>query len=112
MSVRAVPVSEVVASATANVSYLYIIHEDGDLDHCKIGRARHAEWRRAELQIGNRRPLVLAHVWRVPHRNGAVVLERAIHERLAGCLVRGEWFRVSPERAAAVAERVFLEFEI
>lgn len=107
-----VNLAELVKEASADIRYIYVIHEAGDLTHCKIGRARHPEWRRMDLQSGNRRRLVLAHVWRVNHRNAAAVFERAIHSKLAPALVEGEWFRISPEVAARVAEQTFLEFEI
>lgn len=110
--IEAIAISELASFASPDVRYIYVIHEAGDLTHCKIGRARHPEWRRVDLQSGNHRRLVLSHAWIVPSRNSAAVFERAIHSKLAAALVAGEWFRVAPEVAARVANQTFLEFEI
>lgn len=110
--VEAVPVTELIASASADVRYIYVIHEEDDPTRCKVGRARHPQWRREELQAGNRRRLVLAYVWRIQGSNNTGVFERAIHDRLAPHHVSGEWFRQTPDRIAHVAEQIFLEFEI
>lgn len=111
-NVEPIKLADLSAFANADVRYIYVLHEEGDLTHCKVGRARHPEWRRMELQSGNRRRLVISHVWRVSHRNSATVYETAIHAKLANVLVAGEWFRLPPDIAARAAEQTFLEFEI
>lgn len=98
-----------VGSASADVRYIYIIHEADDLEHCKVGRARHPEWRRMELQSGNRRRLLLHCAWSIQGRALTVRFEDSIHSRLWKRVTAGEWFNVSPEVAAEAARKVFRE---
>lgn len=60
----------------------------------KIGYAADPEKRLKELQVGNPFDLIL---YAKIETLFAVDVERFIHAMLAGCEVRGEWFRVEPE---------------
>ena len=76
-----------------DVRYLYAIAEFGEAHIVKIGRAAHPLWRMSELQIGNRRELVLVGAWSVARANAAA-LERCVHQYFSHRRVAGEWFNV------------------
>lgn len=63
----------------------------------KIGVARNAEARTAELQTGS--PLPLHLIWKT---RGGHSLERALHERFASYRIHGEWFDFGLENPAAI----------
>lgn len=63
----------------------------------KIGVAKDAEARIAELQIGS--PLPLHLIWKT---RGGRSLERELHERFAPYRIHGEWFDFGDENPAAV----------
>lgn len=63
----------------------------------KIGRARNAEQRLAELQTGN--PNALSIVATVA---GGVVAERNYHAKFAEHRLRGEWFAPHPDILAEI----------
>lgn len=104
---RIVPValSTIPNSQTADVRYLYVIGEAADEALNKIGKAANPVWRRAELQAGNSRKLVLRAAWEVNGRDLAHRFERGIHSILGQHWVFGEWFRVTVDDVdRAVAE--------
>lgn len=63
----------------------------------KIGVAKDAEARTAELQTGS--PLPLHLIWKT---RGGRSLERALHERFAPYRTHGEWFDFGDESPAAI----------
>lgn len=74
----------------------------------KIGRAFNLESRLLSLQIGHPEPLVVHYSFEVGGKEEAVIIEAACHKRLKKHHYRGEWFKLTPEKAereiAAVIE--------
>lgn len=96
---RPVKYGELPKFQSHRVRYLYAIAELDEPHIVKIGRAAHPLWRMTELQMGNRRDLVLLGAWEVDRAN-AVALERFVHEHFANRRVVGEWFNVRFEELA------------
>jgi hypothetical protein len=82
--------------------YLYAII---DTENCvvKIGRSVDPEGRCAQLQTGSASCLSVLHRVRVAE-DRAAILERRLHRELAHLRCRGEWFRISPERARGMLD--------
>ncbi len=95
------PVDVLAMERTANVRYLYIIHELGEYDWCKVGRAAHPIDRLSDMQCGNRRKLSLFAAWSMP--NGLDKrLEAQVHGLMCFKRGRGEWFNLSPNDAQSI----------
>lgn len=78
---------------------VYVVHEAEERGVCKVGIALSAAKRFSSLQVGTWRVLVLAHEERLGSEEYAHAVERIVHRALAPLHCRGEWFRVTPERA-------------
>ena len=80
--------------STGESGYIYVISEEGDSDfrkkYRKIGASGNVKARLQELQVGNARTLVVSYETRL--RANVLAAERAAHDRLEHCLVRGEWY--------------------
>lgn len=83
------------------LSYIYVIGPRGG-EAVKVGRAADVVARRTSLQIGHWQDLEILDTVTVPWR-AAKAAEALTHKRLGADAVRGEWFKVSPERAVSVA---------
>lgn len=84
--------------------YVYIIaHEEsgGAVGPVKVGVGADPQKRLKALQVGNPKPLVVAAVFGVPDREIALVLEDAFHKVMADDCILGEWFNLTPGKAAA-----------
>lgn len=79
----------------AEPGYVYCIGEERRSHAVKIGFARDAEFRIADLQTGNPRKLVLLGVLR-----GTTADERDLHARFIADNVLGEWFTPTEELLA------------
>ena len=82
--------------------YLYVIADDYD-DLCKVGYSEDPDRRVAELQVGNPHALRVVHRVRVDD-DRVRVLESKLHHELGPWRARGEWFRVTPRRAAGLLD--------
>lgn len=82
--------------------YLYVICDDYN-DLCKIGYSEDPDRRVAELNVGNPHQLRVAHRVRVDD-DRVRLLESKIHFELGPYRERGEWFRVTPHRAAGMLD--------
>lgn len=91
----------------AEISYLYVIGEEGVTDEVKVGRSDAPKRRRQELQTGRGKKLVVHGSWPVPAED-ADRLEKACHAALAKVRVKGEVFAISPDLASAFAEHIAL----
>lgn len=86
---------------TVRLSYLYVVGPRGG-DVVKIGRAQDVRSRLSGLQIGQWQEIEILETVSLPWR-AVKAAEALTHKRLATDRLRGEWFKVSPERAAGVA---------
>jgi Meiotically Up-regulated Gene 113 (MUG113) protein len=76
---------------------IYFIRDEGT-GFIKIGWARNAKVRMAELQIGNPRKLTLIGCFKSRHR-----WEARIHRHFSKNRIRGEWFEGTAELYATIA---------
>ncbi|NTG48602.1 GIY-YIG nuclease family protein [Agrobacterium rhizogenes] len=102
---RPIQMGELPNFQTHGIRYVYAIAEIGEENIIKIGRAAHHLWRISELQMGNRRDLVLLGAWEVARVNAAA-LERLVHNKFSHRRVAGEWFNVPIEELATFIARV------
>jgi hypothetical protein len=81
---------------------VYVIQAEG-LSRCKVGIAINPKKRLESLQFASpvRLILVAAFEARQPR-----VIEREVHQRLAGKRLWGEWFDMSPAEAIAIVQTV------
>lgn len=84
--------------------YVYVVHETGHAEVCKIGVALNAARRFSHLQVGTWRDLTLAHSFLLPNEEAAHRVETAVHAALAKHHKRGEWFAVTPEDAVVAIQ--------
>lgn len=82
-------------------TYVYVIYEADDSSVSKIGVAADVAKRLGTMQVGSWRILKVGHAVRLPSKSAAHAIERQVHQALSALHVRGEWFRVSPDRAAS-----------
>ena len=82
--------------------YLYAIIDTAN-SVVKIGRSEDPDRRCDQLQTGSAHLLTVLHRVRVAE-NRAALLERRLHRELAHLRSRGEWFRISPERAQGMLD--------
>ena len=78
---------------------VYVMHETGSADVCKVGLAKDPYMRLADLQTGTWRRLSLSAVFEVADKPTAEVVEKFAHTLLRGLHESGEWFRVTPDKA-------------
>lgn len=81
--------------------FVYVIYEAEDPSIVKVGVAANVVTRHANMQVGTWRRLMVGHAVKLPSKSAAHAIERQVHQALSGLHVRGEWFRASPDRAAA-----------
>ncbi|MCH8837633.1 MAG: GIY-YIG nuclease family protein [Candidatus Marinimicrobia bacterium] len=76
----------------------------------KIGIAKDICTRLSELQVGN--PFPVFYVWssRSLHREDAHKIEKMLHHQFAHSRERGEWFKMNPEGAIKIAERLYASY--
>ena len=79
---------------------VYVIYEIDEPTVCKIGVASDIASRLSQLQVANWRPLKVGHVCFLPSKSVAHAVERQTHQALSALHFRGEWFKVSHDRAA------------
>lgn len=85
-------------------TFVYVIYESEDPSASKIGVAGDLIKRLSSMQVGTWRALRIGHAVKLPSKSAAHAIERQVHQALSALHVRGEWFRVSPDRAAAEVE--------
>lgn len=86
--------------------YLYVIAPIGG-GPCKIGISARIVKRLRDLQHFHPHKLGVYHVKQFAARDVLLRAEQAAHRDLAGHRLQGEWFDVSPERAAETINAVF-----
>ena len=82
----------------AENSFLYFIHEKGDLTQFKIGFTTNLEQRLRELQTGNPRDLVIYKTI----INSSKKKEKQMQDYFASYHIKGEWYRITCEMIDAV----------
>jgi hypothetical protein len=91
----------VVGDAAGNGHFVYVIHEAGDDQVCKVGISGDPRGRLLQLQTATWHRLILAAAFRAGDPTEAAFVERAVHQSLSGLHLSGEWFRVSAEKASS-----------
>ena len=81
--------------------FVYVIYESDTPAVCKIGVAADVAQRLCGMQVGTWRTLKVGHAIKLPSKSAAHAVERQAHQALSALHLRGEWFRVSQDRAAA-----------
>lgn len=84
--------------------FVYVIYEAEDPCVSKIGVATDVVQRLSSMQVGTWRILKVGHAVKLPSKSAAHAVERQAHQALSALHCRGEWFRVSPDRAKAEVE--------
>ena len=75
--------------------YIYAIREESTRGLYKLGRSKHPEIRRSELNTGNPRNLEIAMILgQYETQAEAKYYERVVHENFEHAKVRNEWFAV------------------
>ncbi len=74
-------------------AHVYVIEEENG--PVKIGIARNAFWRKADLQSGNVRQLQLRAVYQCDTRYEAAAIEKAVLDKFSDARLRGEWLLAS-----------------
>lgn len=89
-------------------TFVYLIREAGDDDHCyhKIGIARDLNKRLAQLQNANGRRLVLVECWRATATSSAIAFEQTILSEFRSIRQCGEWLHGSLVKTVAFATTI------
>lgn len=74
------------------MSYVYMISE-GEFGPIKVGVANNPNVRVKELQVGNPKPLHVAHSWAMFSRQEAFDVERRVLDEMAPYRLVGEWIQ-------------------
>jgi hypothetical protein len=82
-------------------SFVYVIYEADTPMISKIGVAGDVVQRLSSMQVGTWRVLKVGYAVKLPSKSAAHAVERQAHQALSALHVRGEWFGVSPDRAAS-----------
>jgi hypothetical protein len=69
---------------------------------CKIGISANLPNRLSQLQTASPVPLMIFKHFRLPSRSIAADVESCFHETHKGYRMKGEWFRIEPEKAASI----------
>lgn len=85
-------------------TFVYVIYETDHPVVSKIGVASDVVKRLCSMQVGSWRILKVGHASKLPSKSAAHAIERQVHQSLSALHVRGEWFQVSPDRAALEVE--------
>jgi hypothetical protein len=104
--------SDQIKSGKIHGWYVYVIAESGVSKACKVGRARDVACRRATLQTGNPRKLVIVQKWHLDTREMAVNVERSVLRFYDGIrLVRSEWIEQPPSAVVGTVNSMIYGLE-
>jgi hypothetical protein len=95
------------SGAISIIMYLYVIADDYN-DIVKLGYSEDPHRRCAELQTGN--PNTLRVVHRAWAGDRCALMENILHREFAYHRVRGEWYRIPPDRAANYVDYVIIRY--
>lgn len=82
---------DMTVGGNSKIGAVYFINEDSDLNYFKIGFTYDIQKRLSELQTSNRRKLA---VYKYIYCSNPSCLETIIHQKLAECVVLGEWYKI------------------
>jgi hypothetical protein len=90
------------AKLTSAGYVVYIVAVSPEAAVCKIGMTRNMQRRLQALQSATPQRLTVVHTWPVDSHRAAQHLEHKVHETLAPCRLRGEWFTLSPSKVLTI----------